>query len=88
MWESFPPTSFGLDGVTYTVKMIEAWGWMYIAVDKELPTDFELEVDEKRFDSSDASLTSYSYATVYNWEEAEVEWSEGDTVKLAMQGAD
>ena len=26
-------TEFELDGVTYTIKSVVAWGWMYIAVD-------------------------------------------------------
>ena len=32
-------TAFDLDGVTYTIKTVVAWGWMYIMVDRELPTD-------------------------------------------------
>ena len=82
------PTSFDLDGVTYTVNLIEAWGWMYIGMDKELPMDFTLEVDGKQYDSSDASLTSYSYANIYKWEEAQLEWAEGDTIELALYPAD
>ena len=81
-------TEFELDGVTYTIKAVVAWGWMYIAVDKELPMDFRLEVDGKQFDSRDASLTSYSYASVYKWEEAQLEWAEGDTIELALYRAD
>ena len=81
-------TKFELDGVTYTIKSVVAWGWMYIAVDTELPTDFRLEVDGKQFDSRDAALTSYSYANVYKWEEAQLEWAEGDTIELALYRAD
>ena len=81
-------TEFELDGVTYTIKAVVAWGWMYIAVDKELPIDFTLEVDGKQFDSRDASLTSYSYANLYMWEDAQLEWAEGNTIELALYRSD
>ena len=81
-------TAFDLDGVTYTIKTVVAWGWMYIMVDRELPTDLTFEVDGARFNLSDASLTTYSYASEYRWSEAETNWSEGDNVQLALYGVD
>ena len=81
-------TAFDLDGVTYTIKTVVAWGWMYIMVDRELPTDLTFEVDGARFNLSDASLTTYSYASEYRWSEAETNWSEGDNVQLALYSAD
>ena len=81
-------TAFDLDGVTYTIKTVVAWGWLYIMVDRELPTDFTFEVDGARFNLSDASLTIYSYASEYRWSEAETNWSEGDNVQLALYSVD
>ena len=52
---SLSPASFEVDGTTYTVKMVETQGWMYIGVDRELPFDFVLELDGARFASGDAS---------------------------------
>ena len=44
---SLSPATFEIDGVAYTVTMIEAAHWMHIGLDQELPTDFhfKLEVD-------------------------------------------
>ena len=84
----FSETAFDLDGVTYTIKTVVAWGWMYITVDKELPTGLTFEVDGVQFNLSDASLTTYSYASVYRWAEAEVNWSERDSVQLALYSLD
>ena len=81
-------TAFDLDGVTYTIKTVVAWGWMYIMLDRELPTDLTFEVDGARFNLSDASLTTYSYASEYRWSEAETNWSEGDNVQLALYGVE
>ena len=81
-------TSFDLDGVTYTIQMIVAWGWMYITVDRELPTDLTFAVDGVQFHLSDASLTTYSYASQYRWSEAETNWAEGDIIRLALYSVD
>ena len=81
-------TAFDLDGVTYTIKTVVAWGWMYIMVDRELPTDLTFEVDGARFNLSDASLATYSYASEYRWSEAETNWSEGGNVQLALYSVD
>ena len=80
--------AFDLDGVTYTIKTVVAWGWIYIMVDRELPTGLTFEVDGARFNLSDASLTTYSYASEYRWSEAETNWSEGDNVQLALYSVD
>ena len=34
---SLTTTTFDIDGVTYTVKVIEAWGFFYIGFDRQLP---------------------------------------------------
>ena len=81
-------TAFDLDGVTYTIETAVAWGWMYITVDRELPTGLTFEADGVRFNLSDASLTIYSYASEYRWSEAETNWSERDNVQLALYGVD
>ena len=81
-------TAFDLDGVTYTIKTVVAWGWLYITVDRELPTELILEVDGARFHLSDASPTTYSYASEYRWSGAEVNWSEGDTAELTLYRAE
>ena len=57
-------------------------------MDRELPTDLTFEVDGARLNLSDASLTTYSYASEYRWSEAETNWSEGDNVQLALYGVD
>ena len=79
---SLTTTSFDIDDVTYTVKVIEANGWIYIGFDKEMPIAFTLEVDGTRLASSDASFTSYSHSKIYEWEDAQTNWSEGDDVEL------
>ena len=81
---SLTETSFEIDNVTYTVNLVEAAGWVYIGFDRELPIDFTLEVDGTRFQSSDASFTSYTYSKIYKWEDAEIHWSEGDSVQLRL----
>ena len=81
---SLSPASFKVDGTTYTVKMIETQGWMYIGVDWELPFDFVLELDGTRFDSNDASFASYSYGNIYRWERTGLRWRDGDTVEARL----
>ena len=85
---SVTPQYFEIDGVTYTVKLIEASGWFYIGLDKEVPVEFTLDVDGTRLDSSDASFTSYTYAKVYYWADAGITWSEGSSVALSMNDSD
>ena len=81
---SLSPATFELDGVAYTVNVIEAAHWMYIGLDQELPTNFKLEVDGAELDSGNASFASYSYADVYRWEEAGLVWDEGDIIEMRL----
>ena len=81
---SLSPASFEIDDVTYAVTMIAAAGWMYIGMDKELPTNFKLEVDGAELNSGDASFASYSYADVYRWEEAGLVWDEGHIIEMRL----
>ena len=82
---SLSPASFKVDGLTYTVKMVETQGWwMYIGVDLELPFDFVLELDGARFASGDASFASYSYGNIYRWEGTGLSWRDGDTVEVRL----
>ena len=78
------PASFNVDGTTYTVNMIETFGWMYIGVDRELPFDFVLELDGVWFDSNDASFASYTYGNIYTWARTSLSWSDGDTVAIRL----
>ena len=82
---SLSPTSFKVDGTTYTVKMVETQGWwMYIGVDRELPFDFVLELDGARFASNDASFRSYSYGNIYRWEGTGLSLRDGDAVEVRL----
>ena len=81
---SLSPASFNVDGTTYTVKMAETWGWMYIGVDRELPFDFVLELDGVRFASKDASFASYTYSNIYEWARTGLRWRDGDTVAVRL----
>ena len=81
---SLSPDSFNVDGTTYTVKMVETRGWMYIGVDRELPFDFVLELDGARFASSNASFGSYSYGNIYRWERTGLSLSDGDAVEVRL----
>ena len=82
---SLSPASFKVDGMTYTVKMVETQGWwMYIGVDRELPFDFVLELDGARFASNDASFRSYSYGNIYRWEGTGLSLRDGDTVEVRL----
>ena len=81
---SLTETSFEIDDVTYTVNLVEALGWVYIGLDKEMPIAFTLDVDETRFQSGDASFTSYTYSKIYKWDDAQINWSEGDSVQLRL----
>ena len=81
---SLTETSFEIDDVTYTVNLIEAAGWVYIGFDREMPIAFTLDVDGTQLQSSDASFTSYSYSKIYQWDDAEIHWSEGDRVQLRL----
>ena len=84
---SLSPASFKVDGVTYTVTLIESSGWMYIITDLELPFGFVLELDGQRFDADDASIQTYSYGNVYRWNGADLSWSDGDTVEIRLLGS-
>ena len=84
---SLSPASFEVDGTTYTVKMVETQGWMYIGVDRELPFDFVLELDGARFASDDASFASYSYGNIYRWEGTGLSLSDGESVEVRLLGA-
>ena len=81
---SLSPASFNVDGTTYTVKMVETQGWMYIGTDRELPFDFALELDGDRFASNDASFASYSYGNIYTWKRAGLSWRDGDTIEVRL----
>ena len=81
------PNSFELDDVTYTVNVIEAYGSMYIGMDKELPVAFMLEVDGERFDSRDARLDVITATTSYKWEKTGLSWAEDDIIELALHRA-
>ncbi len=81
---SLSPASFEVDSTTYTVKMVETRGWMYIGVDRELPFDFVLELDGVRFASGDASFRTYSYGNIYRWERTGLSWRDGDTVEVRL----
>ena len=81
---SLSPASFKVDGTKYTVTMIETAGWMYIGVDEELPFDFVLEMDGAQFASGDASFNSYSYANIYRWNNAGLNWDDGDTIEVRL----
>ena len=84
---SLSPASFEVDGTTYTVKMVETQGWMYIGLDRELPFDFVLELDGVRFASNDASFASYSYGNIYRWERTGLRWRDGNTVEVRLLSA-
>ena len=81
---SLSPASFEVDSTTYTVKMVETQGWMYIGTDRELPFDFVLELDGERFASSDASFRTYSYGNIYKWIRTGLSWRDGDTVEVRL----
>ena len=81
---SLSPASFEVDSTTYTVKMVETRGWMYIGVDRELPFDFVLELDGVQFASGDASFRTYSYGNIYKWIRTGLSWSDGDTVEVRL----
>ena len=81
---SLTMNTFAIDGVTYTVKVIEAWGFFYIGFDRQLPVAFTLEVDGTRLESGDARFESYSYGNTYTWQETGLDWDDGQSVDLAM----
>ena len=81
---SLTETSFEIDNLTYTVNLVEASGWVYIGFDREMPIAFTFDVDGTRFQSSDASFTAYTYSKIYQWPDAEIHWSEGDSVQLRL----
>ena len=83
---SLIPDSFVLDGVTYTVGSIqtEADYFTVFGVDRELPVGFTLEVDGEQFESSDASLGSYTYGHVYTWLGRGMDWDVGEEVAVSL----
>ncbi len=85
---SLSTRTFEVDGVTYTVKVIEASGWFYIGFDLEVSAAFTLDVGGTRLASSDASFESYSYGKIYRWQDTGIDWNDGDEVKIAMSQAD
>ena len=83
---SLVPNSFVLDGVTYTVGSIETAADYLTAfgVDRKLPVGFTLEVDGAQFESSDASLGSYTYGHVYTWLGRGMDWDVGEEVAVSL----
>ncbi len=83
---SLVPNSFVLDGVTYTVGSIEtAAGYLTaFGVDRKLPVGFTLELDGAQFESSDASLGSYTYGHVYTWLGRGMDWDVGEEVAVSL----
>ena len=81
---SLTAKAFSTGGVTYTANVVEASGWIYIGFDQEMPMAFILEIDGVRLESTDATLTSYSYTNTYLWEKAETIWSDGQQVELRL----
>ena len=83
---SLVPNSFVLDGVTYTVGSIEtAAGYLTaFGVDRKLPGGFTLELDGAQFESSDASLASYTYGHVYTWLGRGMDWDVGEEVAVSL----
>ena len=83
---SLIPATFVLDGVTYTVGSIqtEADYFTVFGVDRELPVGFTLEVDGEQFESSDASLGSYTYGHVYTWPGRGTDWDVGEEVAVSL----
>ena len=83
---SLIPDSFVLDGVTYTVGSIEtAAGYLTaFGVDRKLPGGFTLELDGAQFESSDASLASYTYGHVYTWLGRGTDWDVGEEVAVSL----
>ena len=83
---SLIPNSFVLDDVTYTVGSIqtEADYFTVFGVDRELPVGFTLELDGEQFESSDASLGSYTYGHVYTWLGRGMDWDVGEEVAVSL----
>ena len=77
-------TSFGLDGVTYTIEKVAALGWMYIYVDGVLPSNLTFEVNGVLFPLDKASVTDHGGETLYAWSDAGMNWSVGESVQMAL----
>ena len=83
---SLVPNSFVLDDVTYTVGSIETAAdyFTVFGVDRKLPVGFTLELDGAQFESSDASLASYTYGHVYTWLGRGMDWDVGEEVAVSL----
>ena len=85
---SLTESSFDIEGVPYTVNVIEAGGWLYIGFDTRMPEEFILEVDGVRLSSADATMQIYTYSNLYRWDDADVTWSDGASAQLKLYRGD
>ena len=68
---SLSPTSFVLEGITYTVPELFWNGKLHFGVDRSLPAGFTLYVGGLQFDAADASFQTYSDVPYYIWQAVE-----------------
>ena len=78
-------SSQSFDDYTNTVQLV-IYGptGLYLGVFSELTTSFALQIGTARFESSDASSRQGDNSYIYHWDDAELSWTAGDSVSVAL----
>ena len=87
-WGAISPSYFSLDGKSHSVSfLLHGPSGLLFGLDRELETSLTLLIGSETFTTSDASC-QLGGAYHYSWEEAELDWTAGDDVPVALVRAD
>ena len=85
---SLNPSTFAVDGTTYTVVRLEAehGGPLSFALDRELASDFELTLDGSSFlkRAADRGRALSDMSHIYQWDDSGLSWSENDVISVVL----
>ena len=85
-----PGTTFTLDTVTYTVRVLVDTkpaansGALFLQVDSALPREFTISVDGTSFSSADAAQSAVTDGYEYLWSGANLSWSASATISVVL----
>ena len=87
-WGSISPSYFGLDEKSYFVSvLLHGRSELHFGLSGELETSLTLIVGSQTFTTGEASCRLRG-AYQYSWEEAELDWTAGEDVQVALVRAD
>ena len=82
---SLSPTTFMLDGNTYTVRELRiVGGELFFGPDRQLPGDFTISLDGRSFSSTSATQTQLTGFYKYTWSNLGFTWAVNDSVPVKL----